>query len=510
MSDRETPTERADASGSLDLTRRTFLRSSAATGAGVYLTSVRPTSAQEPSDLLRVALIGCGAQGQALLNASMAVAKQAGIRFVACCDIWDYHRKTIAGRLSKDPTYVANKWGVNAYERIEEMLEKEGDNIDVCLIATPDFVHAPHTIMCLKAGKHVYCEKMMSNTIDAAKSMVLAQRETGKLLQIGHQRRSNPRYLTLRNQIVHGNEMLGRVTHANAQWNRAVSKPLKWGRKYEMDPVKLKEFGYDSMIEFRNWRWYKKYGGGPMSDLGAHQIDLFAWMFDAMPRAVVASGGSDYYDEFEHYDNAMMVYEFDTDTGARGVKDARGVRTARASYQVLTTTGSQSFYEKFMGVNGSVAISELPKPNAAYREAHAPPWDSYISAGLIKRAPGSEEVKNKFWQQPRPWPKPPGDTLWLANGRWVPQSSVGGPTAVVDVRATASLDEWELAASLNKPAHAPHLENFYYVSKNSQKQDDLNCPVIEAYKTCVMVLRVNDAIEQGKRIEFSPSDFEVA
>ena len=86
----------------------------------------------------------------------------------------------------------------------------------------------------------------------------------------------------------------------------------------------------------------------------------------------------------------------------------------------------------------------------------------------------------------------------------------GGPAAVVDVRATASLDEWELATTLNKPAHAPHLENFYYVAKNSQKQDDLNCPVLEAYKTCVMVLRVNDAIAEGKRIEFSPSDFEVA
>ncbi|MDA0812132.1 MAG: Gfo/Idh/MocA family oxidoreductase [Verrucomicrobia bacterium] len=494
----------------IDLTRRSFLRSSAVTGAGVYLASTRSVKAQEPSDLLRVALIGCGAQGQALLTASMSVAQEAGIRFVACCDIWNYHRDTIAGRLSKDPVYKANGWTVNAYERIEEMLEKEGDNIDVCLLATPDFVHAPHTIMCLEAGKHVYCEKMMAHTIEDAKSMVLAQRRTGNLLQIGHQRRSNPRYLALRSQIIHGNQLLGRMTHANAQWNRAVSKPLGWGRKYEMDPARLKEFGYNSMLEFRNWRWFKAYGGGPMSDLGAHQIDLFAWMFDALPKAVVASGGRDYYDEFEHHDNAMMVYEFDSDAGARFGGDNLGVRTARASYQVLTTTGSQSFYEKFMGVNGSVAISELPSPNAAYREAHAQPWDSYASAGLIKRAAGSVDVKNKFWEQPRPWPKPPGDTLWLANGRWVPQTSSDGPAAIVDVRATASLDEWELATALNKPAHAPHLENFYYVAKNSENQADLNCPVSEAYKTCVMVLRVNDAIEQGKRIEFSPSDFVVA
>ena len=499
---------------SIDLSRRSFLRSSAATGAGVYLASKGAAQAQEPSpkkDLLHVAIIGCGAQGQALLNASMAIADDANIRFVACCDIWEYNRSVIFGRLNKDPKYVANNWKVNDYERVEDMLEKEGDNIHACLIATPDFMHEPHTKLCLDAGKHVYCEKMMSNTIEAAKSMVQAQRDTGKLLQIGHQRRSNPRYLTLRNQIIHGNQMLGRVTHANAQWNRAVSKPLSWGRKYEIPEAKLKEFGYDSMTEFRNWRWFKAYGGGPLSDLGAHQIDLFAWMFDVMPKSVVASGGRDYYDEFEHFDNAMVIYEFDSTAGARGNGDARGdkgARTARAFYQVLTTTGSQSFYEKFMGESGSVAISELPKPNAAYREAHAPSWDPFSAARLIKKAAGSAAVRNKFWQQPKPWPKPPGDTLWLSDGKWV--KATEDPTAVVDVRATAALDEWELAATLNKPAHAPHLHNFYYVSQTSENQDDLNCPVLEAYKTCVMVLRVNEAIEKGERIEFAASDFDVA
>ena len=74
------------------------------------------------------------------------------------------------------------------------MLDKE-KQLDAVIIATPDFWHAQHTIDCLKAGKHVYCEKEMSNTLEGARSMVLAQRETGKLLQIGHQRRSNPRYL---------------------------------------------------------------------------------------------------------------------------------------------------------------------------------------------------------------------------------------------------------------------------------------------------------------------------
>ena len=75
-----------------------------------------------------------------------------------------------------------SEWDLTAWQRIR-----------LIIVATPDFWHAPHTIDCLKAGKHVYCEKEMSNTLEGARSMVMAQRETGKLLQIGHQRRSNPR-----------------------------------------------------------------------------------------------------------------------------------------------------------------------------------------------------------------------------------------------------------------------------------------------------------------------------
>jgi len=80
--------------------------------------------------------------------------------------------------------------------------------LDAVLIATPDFKHAEHTVAALKAGKHVYCEKLMSNTVEGARSMVLAARETKKLLQLGHQRRSNPRYLHARDKIVRDAKLL--------------------------------------------------------------------------------------------------------------------------------------------------------------------------------------------------------------------------------------------------------------------------------------------------------------
>ena len=66
------------------------------------------------------------------------------------------------------------------------------------------------------------------------------------------------------------------------------------------------------MREFRNWRWYKKYGGGPLSDLGAHQIDIFNWFFGTTPSSAIASGGGDFYKNHEWYDNVMVIYEYNT------------------------------------------------------------------------------------------------------------------------------------------------------------------------------------------------------
>ena len=120
-----------------------------------------------------------------------------GIQIVALCDIWDYHRDSKASASCK-----AIGIEVRAYENYEDLLAGEKD-LQAVVVATPDFWHAPITNACLKAGLHVYCEKMMSNTIDGARSMVQTMRDTGKLLQIGHQRRSNPRYLFTHNRLLH-------------------------------------------------------------------------------------------------------------------------------------------------------------------------------------------------------------------------------------------------------------------------------------------------------------------
>lgn len=451
--------------GGLD--RREFLQSAAVLGAGfVFGTKVfaegTVQTAPAKGDGINIALIGAGAQGQVLMEVLLKIP---GVRFKAVCDIWEaYNLKKVSRQLK------AYKHENNAYVDYQDMLSKEKD-LDAVIIATPDFCHAEQTIACLKAGLHVYCEKEMSNTLEGAKKMVLAAKETGRLLQIGHQRRSNPRYIHCHDKLLKEAKLLGRITTINGQWNRAAQLDLGIPPKYEIDKAMLEKYGYKSMVQFRNWRWYKGLGGGPVVDLGSHQIDIYNWFLGAVPKSVIASGGTDYYEKATHelYDSVQALYEYEYEY-EQGKK-----QTVRAFYQTITTNSSNGYYETFMGDQGTLVISESAGRGAVYRETSAPDWDKWVKAGILK-APAKKEEK----------------------------PAEGG--AVVDVRETAAMPAYELPVSMTQKYHQPHLENFFDAIRGKGK---LNCPAEQAYETAVTVLKVNDAIEAGRKLVFKRDEFKV-
>jgi predicted dehydrogenase len=414
-----------------------------------------------PTDVaeVNVGLLGVGAQGQVLLDSMLRIP---GLRFRAVCDIWtEYNQKRAVNLLRK------YKFEVNGYEDYREMLDKEKD-IEAVVVATPDFWHATHAVDCLKAGKHVYCEKEMSNTLEGARSMVLAARETGKLLQIGHQRRSHPRYLHCHDKLLEQAHLLGRIVTVNGQWNRAVSPDLGWPERYAIPEARLKQYGFKSMAQFRNWRWYKGLGGGPIVDLGSHQIDIYNWFLGTGPSHVMASGGLDYHDPATHewYDTVMAVYEYETKAGP-----------ARAYYQTQTTNGSQGYFENFMGDQGTLIISEseLNYPGLLYRDPNAPPWDEWVQKGWVT-APKLQERKPESEQ------------------------------AVLDVRESVSPDEHRVPVVLRDPYHQPHLQNFFDAVRGKAA---LHCPAEVGYETAVTVLKVNEAVDAKERLSFRPEDFQV-
>jgi len=441
--------------------RRSFLRSTAAVGAGLAFSPRMFAAASGGGSDINVALLGAGAEGRILVEACR---KLPNIRFKAVCDIWEAYNQRNMVRLLK-----AYKHDCNAYVDYKEMLDKEKGKIDAVIIATPDFWHAEQTIASLEAGLHVYCEKEMSNELAKARQMVEAQKRTGKLLQIGHQRRSNPRYIHCYEKLLKEAKILGRITTVNGQWNRGAQDPLGWPPKMPIDEATLNKFGFTSMDQFRNWRWYKKLGGGPIVDLGSHQIDIYAWFLGTTPKGVMASGGTDYYDKKTHewYDSVLTIFDFETREGI-----------VRAFYQVLTTNSNQGYFESFMGDQGTLSISESAARGSLYREqgAGVPDWDKWVKLGLIKE-PKKEEPKKE------------------------------SETAVLDVRETLAPAAYEIPVTMEgKPYHQPHLENFFDAIRGKAK---LTCPAEVGFETAVMVLKVNEAVEAARRLEFKPEEFKV-
>lgn len=441
------------------LSRRDFLaKTTAVAGAGLVLGAPNLLRAQDAAapDKIHVALVGMGKQGRVLFDAMSNIP---GIHFQAVCDIWDYNRN---GGIQKVRALQGHT--PNGYRDIDEMLAKE-KGLDAAIVATPDFWHSPHTVKCLENGLNVYCEKMMSNTIDGARAMVKAMEKSGKLCQIGHQRRSNPRYRYTLDHLINGNKICGQIVNINGQWNRAVSssQDIAYNKKLVIDAAILSQYGFKDMHQFMNWRTYRDLSGGPISDLGAHQIDIYNWFLGTTPKSVFASGGNDFFKTREHFDNVMAIFDYDTPQGG-----------VRAFYQVLTTTSSGGgYFESFMGSEATINISERTAFTNIYRESSAPPWDDLVSRGFLKKvaAPVKAEASD----------------------------------AIASYESAAP-EGFGLPGDINKPPHQPHLENFFAALRGKAK---LNCDARHAFESEAPIYWVNPSALSRQPIQFTKEHLSV-
>ena len=470
----------------MDTNRRDFIKGAATVMAALptFRTLSNDHTLGPDADPINLGIIGFGSQGATLSEAAMQIP---GVRIRAVCDIWDLSR-------NKARAYCRGmKQEANAYTDYREMLEKEDKNIDIVLVATPDWMHAEHTNACLRAGKHVYCETPMANSLSRAKSMAQTQRETGKFLQIGNQRRSNPRYIHAINRIIRGSDMLGRIPHAYAQWNRSVAPFVFVRQRVYLPTETLEQYGYENMEQFLNWRWFAKYGNGPFMDRGSRQVDLFLWAWDCAPASVTAVGDNDFYRRQMH-DNVTASYEFKTKDG----------NTSRALYQVLMTTSKGHFYEQFMGENGTLTISEYSDSVSCEMHEGVPAWHTFVAQGLIREHPLKKRVGTRVPVAITCVPTPEiyagrgaddsfpcvlykrGNEFWFDVGR----------------------NSYRLPIDLRKPAHMPHLENFILAVRQN-RPDLLTCPPEVAYRTLVAVLAANESIAKRQTITFTPEDFVV-
>jgi predicted dehydrogenase len=437
--------------------RRDFLSTVAGAGTGLLLAAAGDggASGAEPAKPLDLALIGFGSQGRNLADAALLVP---GVRFRAICDIWPYRQQYAANRLKE------YKQNVSLYSDYREMLERQ-KGLDAVLIASPDFAHAPQAKACLEAGLHVYCETMMADTLEAARSMVQAAKAAKRLLAIGYQRRSHPCYLHVAEKLLHKAELPERITRVETRWAMGVNELRGWPQRHTLPADLLAKFGYGDMRQFRNWFWFSKYGPGLAAGLWAHQIDVANWLLGALPDSVLATGGVDYYRGRETCDNLTVLCHYRPAAGP-----------VRSCSQVLTDSRADGVgeFEQFYGTEATIRASENPAWTAVFRDPNAPEWTQWVEQKLLVKTRG-EPVK------------PP------TSGEQV-------------VQETGQVESYALPVLLTKPPLQPHLENFFDAVRGKAT---LACPADVAFRSEVLVFKALESLKTGRAAELAAADFSV-
>jgi predicted dehydrogenase len=232
-----------------------------------YAATARGYAANET---ITVACIGTGGRCRRLMQ---SLATIPGVRMAAVCDVWDTH--LAEGRKLADPQAATSK-------DFRALLDRK--DIDAVLIGAPDHWHVPMTVAACQAGKDVYVEKPLTHDLSEGAAVIEAQNKHERIVQVGTQQRSMPHFIKGLEIVRSG--QLGKIHKVHLTWNR--NAPRGQQRSYGIDPktVDWKSFVGNARPQpfdeyrFRNWRWFWDFGGGILTDLMVHFIDVANWYLD--------------------------------------------------------------------------------------------------------------------------------------------------------------------------------------------------------------------------------------
>jgi predicted dehydrogenase len=338
------------------VTRRHFIEKGAlaATAAGLAgRADARPAASGGPSDRVRVGFIGVGNRGDQLLE---GFAAQPDVEIAALCDVYEpylrrepgavHERYRTMGRVPgmKTPVPAA----VPRERDFRRLLDRK--DIDAFCIATPDHWHALQTILALEAGKDVYVEKPLSVTVVEGRRMVEARRRTGRVVQVGLNRRGSPLYRKLAPLVAAG--LIGKVTLARAYRvsnmhprgiGRLQPEPEPPGLDWDLwlGPRAARPYQYN--IAPYSFRWWKDYSS-QMGNWGVHYLDVIRWLIgERAPAAVSAHGGRFAVDDDRTIPDTMEA-TFEFASGALAVfgiyEAGGGIPIAGGEIELIGTKGT--------------------------------------------------------------------------------------------------------------------------------------------------------------------------
>jgi predicted dehydrogenase len=294
-----------------EFSRRSFVK-----GSAVAALAPAVLSAQSSSESVRLGWIGTGSRGYYLLERLYKGAEKP-FEVGAVCDTYE-------GNLAKGKDRVQTM-GQNTPKTYVDYRDLLADkSIDAVVIATPEHLHHDMAIAALKAGKNIYIEKPLAHTIEEGFEVVKAAEQSGKVVQVGTQNRSNSLYIKAKEMVAQG--MIGDIHYVRAFWYRnslpdnpawrynipadANEKNTDWNRFLGSAPKRPFHKG-----RYYQWRLYWDYSGGISTDLLVHQTDITNFVCGkTVPLSCVASGGiyrwADPGDDREVPDTFSAIYEY--------------------------------------------------------------------------------------------------------------------------------------------------------------------------------------------------------
>lgn len=273
------------------LNRRTFLAGGTAASvaaAGYFVGSARADDSKSPNERLNIAAVGATGRAGADIR---GVASQT---IVAVADV-------DANLLEKG---TAAYPAARRYRDFRVMLEKEAEKIDAVVVGTPDHTHAPAAAMAMKLGKHVYCEKPLTHTVQEARTLAELAKKHGLVTQMGTQIHAGENYRQVVELVQSG--AIGQVREAHV-WvgvnytgrrygpPKAVPSHLDWD--LWLGPAPQRPYsesligGKTEVIHPFNWRWFWDYGTGGLGDFGCHYMDLVHWALDLRAPTKISAEG---------------------------------------------------------------------------------------------------------------------------------------------------------------------------------------------------------------------------
>ncbi|MCX6334079.1 MAG: Gfo/Idh/MocA family oxidoreductase [Bacteroidia bacterium] len=294
-------------------TRRNFIRTASLFAAGSALSLDALSKARmniPPSDKINVALVGGNSMGWNDLESFL---KNPQVECVAICDV----DRNVLNRRADNVVKMGRPLP-KLYVNYKKMLENK--DIDAVIVGTPDHWHCLIYCDSLAAGKHVYVEKPIGNSIAEINIMQKAAKKYSKnIVQVNQWQRSQPHFLDAIQYIRSGK--LGRIRMCKAwsyvDWKTAVPKvpdsPVPEGVDYDqwLGPAPKRPFNKNRFHQ--TWRWYWEYGNGVMTDWGVHLIDYILYgMNKSIPESVMAIGGKYAFpdDDMVTPDTMTAVYDF--------------------------------------------------------------------------------------------------------------------------------------------------------------------------------------------------------